>query len=139
MNLTHCERIFGVQNFSSLENLLEAARLSCEKDLRVITETDNPSVIYKIPNFCITDPAVERDYQMIKEKYEGVESEPLTIKCFCFTNLKEIQMEVTNRTTGKEVKEKFAKEENFPLEKFSIRLFFGLQKKFNLLIFTINH
>ena len=59
------------------------------------------SVIYKIPNFCITDPAVERDYQTIKEKYEGVESEPLIIKCFCFTNLKEIQMEVTNRTTGK--------------------------------------
>ena len=97
------------------------------------------SVIYKIPNFCITDPAVERDYQTIKEKYEGVESEPLTIKCFCFTNLKEIQMEVTNRTTGKEVKEKFAKKENFPLEHFSIRLFYEIKNKFNLLIFTINH
>ena len=111
-----------------VENLLEAAGLSCEKDLRVITETDNPSVIYKVPNFCITDPVIERDYQTIKEKYEGVESEPLIIKCFCFTNLKEIQMEVTNRTTGKEVKEKFAKKENFPLEKFSIRLFYSGQE-----------
>ena len=31
-----------------VENLLEAAGLSCEKD--------NPSVVYKVPNYCITDP-----------------------------------------------------------------------------------
>ena len=93
-----------------VENLLEAAGLSCEKD--------NPSVVYKVPNYCITDPVIERDYQSIKEKCEGVESEPLTVTCFCFTNLKEIAMEVTNRTTGKELKERFSKEENFPLENF---------------------
>ena len=79
--------------------------MSCEKDLRVITEKDNPSVVYKVPNYCITDPVIERDYQSIKEKCEGVESEPLTVTCFCFTNLKEIAMEVTNRTTGKEIKD----------------------------------
>ena len=101
-----------------VENLLEAAGLSCEKDLRVITEKDNPSVVYKVPNYCITDPVIERDYQSIKEKCEAVESEPLTVTCFCFTNLKEIAMEVTNRTTGKELKERFSKEENFPLENF---------------------
>ena len=75
-------------------------------------------MVYKVPNYCITDPVIERDYQSIKEKCEGVESEPLTVTCFCFTNVKEIAMEVTNRTTGKELKERFSKEENFPLENF---------------------
>ncbi len=37
-------------------------------------------------------------------------------------------MEVTNRTTGKELKERFSKEENFPLENFSIRLFYSGQE-----------
>ena len=37
-------------------------------------------------------------------------------------------MQVTNRTTGKEIKEKFSVQENFPLDKYNIRLFYTGQE-----------
>ena len=113
---------------ASATQLIEAAGFFCQQDLRVIAEMENPSIIYKVPNYCITDPVFERDYQTIEEKDEAIETVPLTIKCYCFTNLKESKMQVTNRTTGKEIKEKFSVQENFPLDKYNIRLFYTGQE-----------
>lgn len=113
---------------ASAAQLLEVAGFFCQNDLRVISEMENPSITYKIPNYCITDPVFERDYKVLEQEDQALENVNLTIKCFCFTNLKEIKLDVTNKTTGKEVKEMFSQQENFPLDKYKIRLFYTGQE-----------
>lgn len=114
---------------ASAAQLLEAAGFFCEKDLRLIMEIDNPNIMYKVPNFCITDPVYERDYKSIELKEKEIQAVDISVKCFCFCTLKESSFTLSNKTTGKELKELFAKSEGLePFDNYSIRLFYTGQE-----------
>ena len=106
--------------------LLEVAGFCCKDNLKTILEIENPEIVYKVPNYCITDPVFERDY----EHFQNVNVEKVNIHLFCWivNDSKELNFQVFNTTTGKEVKELIAKEENKPLDQYKIRLFFSGQE-----------
>ena len=107
---------------ATASQLLELAGLCCKDNLKTILELDNPNIIYKIPNFCITDPIFERDYEKIKN--EKVNKTNITLFCFVVNNSQELKFNVFNTDKGIYIKELISKEINVDLTLFKIRLFF---------------
>ena len=84
----------------------------------IIDQSDNH---YLIPNYCINDPYFEKE--LIID--EGVEEKQLRIKLFEVSENIEVVLEVTNRTTGEELKKMFRKKTKIPLKEYGFRLFFA--------------
>lgn len=84
----------------------------------IIDQSDNH---YLIPNYCINDPYFEKE--LIVD--EAVEEKQLRIKLFEVSENIEVVLEVTNKTTGEELKKKFRKKTKVPLKEYGFRLFFA--------------
>ena len=109
--------------------LLEAAEMACvHNDLREVIVLQNPDYIFKVPNYCVCDPVFERDYTQIKEKYKNIKEINIKIILYYSVENKDIELDVTNKTQIKKIKEDFAKKMNFDLNKYKIRLFFSGQE-----------
>ena len=106
--------------------LLEVAGFCCKENLKTILELENPNIIYKVPNYCITDPVFERDYDKFKKK--NIDQTNINLFCFIVNDSKELHFNVLNTDTGKSIKELIAKEQNFNFDDFKIRLFFSGQE-----------
>ena len=115
----------------SAVQLMEIAGFYCIDNIRTIYEIENPKNSYKIPNFCINDPIFERNYEIFEEKKDSIENIPIIIFCFITNDIKEIKLNVFNKSSGKEVKELLSKELNKPLENYKFRLFFSGQEIFD--------
>ena len=115
----------------SAVQLMEIAGFYCIDNIRTIYEIENPKNSYKIPNFCINDPIFERNYEIFEEKKETIENIPIIIFCFITNDIKEIKLNVFNKSSGKEIKELLSKELNKPLENYKFRLFFSGQEIFD--------
>ena len=83
---------------------------------------------YKIPNYCITDPVFFKDYEQYEKNNDLVENVIINIKCFITNDMKEINLKISNKSTGKEIKNQLAKIENKNLNIFKCRLFFQGQE-----------
>jgi len=112
----------------SAVQLMEIAGFYCIDNIRTIYEIENPKNSYKIPNYCINDPIFERDYEVFKEKDNTIENIPIIIFCFITNDMKEIKLNVFNKSSGKEIKELISKEIDKPLENYKFRLFFSGQE-----------
>ena len=112
----------------SAVQLMEIAGFYCIDNIRTIYEIENPKNSYKIPNYCINDPIFERDYEVFKEKNNSIENIPIIIFCFITNDMKEIKLNVFNKSSGKEIKELISKEIDKPLENYKFRLFFSGQE-----------
>lgn len=108
--------------------LLEAAGFVCKENLKQIMEIENFDVIYRVPNFCIADPVFERDYNALVANKDNYETRDITIVLYSSMTNKETKLTVSNKMKGKELKEVFSKAENFPLNKYWIRLFYSGQE-----------
>ena len=109
--------------------LLEAAEMAVVKnDLRQVMLLTNPNYIFKVPNYCVTDPVFERDYKKIKEKNKNIESTKIKIVLYYLAKNKNVKVEATNKTKVKKVKESFAKKMNIDLKTHKIRLLFRGQE-----------
>ena len=115
----------------SAVQLMEIAGFYCIDNIRTIYEIENPKNSYKIPNFCINDPVFERNYDIYEEKKNTIENIPIIIFCFITNDIKEIKLNVFNKSSGKEVKELLSKELNKPLGNYKFRLFFSGQEIFD--------
>ena len=115
----------------SAVQLMEIAGFYCIDNIRTIYEIENPKNSYKIPNFCINDPVFERNYDIYEEKKNTIENIPIIIFCFITNDIKEIKLNVFNKSSGKEIKELLSKELNKPLENYKFRLFFSGQEIFD--------
>ena len=105
--------------------LLEAAEMACVKnDLREVIVLQNPDYIFKVPNYCVCDPVFERDYEEIKEKNKDTEEIKIKIILYYLAQNKNINLQATNKTSIKKVKEAFAKKMNIDLKTHKIRLLF---------------
>ena len=109
--------------------LLEAAEMACVKnDLREVIVLQNPDYIFKVPNYCVCDPVFERDYEEIKEKNKDTEEIKIKIILYYLAQNKNINLQATNKTSIKKVKEAFAKKMNIDLKTHKIRLLFRGQE-----------
>ena len=109
--------------------------MSCVNgDLRQVIFNGKNDFIFKIPNFCICDPILERDYDEIKNNDENIIQKNIII-IVCYRNDKNEMVEkkidnITNKTKVLEVKNKFAELSGIDMEKNKIRFFY---KGFELL------
>ena len=108
--------------------LLEAAGLACNGSLREVFSLSDPEYIFRVPNFCICDPIFERDYEALEKEAIGLKEKKLTVVCFYLAKMKDYKLECTNKTTVKELKEKFSKKAKLPLSEYSIRFLFKGQE-----------
>ena len=105
-----------------------------EGDLRKVVFNGKNEIIFKVPNFCITDPVFDRDYNKIKKNEENIELKNIII-IICYVDDKNEKQEkkienITNKTMVIDVKIKFAEMMEINLEKNKIRFFY---KGFELL------
>lgn len=105
-----------------------------EGDLRKVVFNGKNEIIFKVPNFCITDPVFDRDYNNIKKNEENIEQKNIII-IICYVDDKNKKQEkkienITNKTMVIDVKKKFAEMMEINLEKNKIRFFY---KGFELL------
>ena len=105
-----------------------------EGDLRKVVFNGKNEIMFKVPNFCITDPVFDRDYNNIKKNEENIEQKNIII-IICYVDDKNEKQEkkienITNKTMVIDVKKKFAEMMEINLEKNKIRFFY---KGFELL------
>ena len=109
--------------------LLETAEMAClHNDLREIIVLSHPDYVFKVPNYCICDPVFERDYNQIKEKNKDIEEVKIKIILYYLAENKNIELETTNKTVVKEIKEAFCQKMNFDLNSYKIRLLYRGQE-----------
>ena len=77
--------------------------------------------LYEIPNYCINDPYFEKQL----ENENSIEEETLTISLFEITKNVNIEVEVSNRMTGEELKQLFCKKAKIQYDKYTFRIFFS--------------
>ena len=82
---------------------------------------DENGIHYFIPNFCINEPYFEKDFA-IKENYI---QKNINIILYETTLFVKVNICISNMSTGKELKEIFAKKESIDLKKRKLRMFFG--------------
>ena len=89
--------------------LLDAAEMECiDGNLRKVILSDTPEFIYKVPNFCITDPLFERDYESLKQEFKNKKEVKIKVVCYYLEKNKNITLDVTSKTPVKTVKKMFA-------------------------------
>ena len=109
--------------------LLEAAEMACVKnDLRQVIVLQNPDYIFKVPNYCVCGPVFERDYKQIKENKKDIEEINIKIVLYYLAENKNINLDATNKTSVKKIKEDFAKKMKIDLKTHKIRLLFRGQE-----------
>ncbi len=88
----------------------------------------NPDFIFKVPNYCICDPIFERDYDVLKNKYNKIDENEISIILYYLDKNNNIKIETTNKTLVKDVKKKFAEKIGINYDEYKIRLLYrGLE------------
>ena len=102
--------------------------MACKNDLREIITFSNPEQVFKIPNYCVTDPVFERNYDKIKEKDKDIEEKRIKIILYYLAENRNIMLNASNKTSVKKVKIEFAKKMDIDLSTHKIRLIFRGQE-----------
>ena len=102
--------------------------MACKNDLREIITFSNPEQVFKIPNYCVTDPVFERNYDKIKEKDKDIEEKRIKIILYYLAEGRNINLNASNKTSVKKVKIEFAKKMDIDLSTHKIRLIFRGQE-----------
>ena len=82
-----------------------------------------PNYVYHIPNFCITDPIFERDFDKYEKIYDQTDDSIIKVNIFYQNQGENYTMKIRNKCTGFDFKHQFAKIINIDLKKNYIRLF----------------
>ena len=103
--------------------------MACVKDnLREVMILSNPDVVFKVPNYCITDPVFERDYKKIMEENKDIAEEKIVVLLYYLAQNKNIKIHATNKTKVIKLKEAFAKKMEIDLNTHKIRMLFRGQE-----------
>ncbi len=107
----------------SAKEILAADDLQCiGSNMQCVINIHHPETLYNIPNFCICDPVHEKDYAQYEKTEDQIKEKSFKVSvCYVFDNT-ETKLSVTNKTTGKELKDLYAKALNISLDKFRLRL-----------------
>lgn len=93
------------------ELILTAGMLNCvDGNIRQTFFVSNPGHIFRVPNFCIADPVIEKNYEEIIKKCRNIAVNKITITMSFLVDKnkpKNIKIETTNKATVKEIKDIF--------------------------------
>jgi len=90
-----------------------------------------PNYIYKIPNFCIQDFIVEKDFEIYEKMYDQIEDDNIDIKVFYNNDNKIYDFKIRNKSTGFDLKYKISKKLCIDTIKNEVRIFFRGQEIFD--------
>jgi len=108
--------------------LLEAAECACKENLTRVYLINNPDKIFRVPNFCVTDPMFERDYENLKKIHAKEREKNIKITCFYMMMNKNISLDVTNKYKVIDVKKMFADKMDINMNHYKIRFLFKGQE-----------
>ena len=113
----------------TIELLLDAAMMSCEgENLRKVVFDPIPDMVFRIPNYCICDPIIERDYDEIKKNCTNIKEKNINVEIVYCEKNENYNFDVSNEMKVSDLKEKFAESVNLDSEKFKIRfLYMGFE------------
>ena len=87
-----------------------------------------PNYIYKIPNFCIQDFIVEKDFEIYEKMYDQIEDENINVKVFYNNDNNVYDFKIRNKSTGFDLKYKISKKLGIDTIKNEVRIFFRGQE-----------
>lgn len=87
-----------------------------------------PNFIYKIPNFCIQDFIVEKDFEIYEKMYDQIEDENINIKVFYNNDNNYYDFKIRNKSTGFDLKYKISKKLGIDTIKNEVRILFRGQE-----------
>ena len=108
--------------------LLEAAECGCKENLTRVFLISNPEKIFRVPNFCVTDPMFERDYENLKKIHAKEKEKNIKITCFYMMKNKNVTLDVTNKSKVIDVKKMFADKMDINMNHYKIRFLFKGQE-----------
>ena len=108
--------------------LLEAAECDCKENLTRVFLISNPDKIFRVPNFCVTDPMFERDYENLKKIHAKDKEKNIKITCFYMMMNKNVALDVTNKNKVIDVKKMFANKMGINMDNYKIRFLFKGQE-----------
>jgi hypothetical protein len=108
--------------------LLEAAECDCKENLTRVFLVSNPDKIFRVPNFCVTDPMFERDYENLKKIHAKDKEKNIKITCFYMMMNKNVALDVTNKNKVIDVKKMFADKMGINMDNYKIRFLFKGQE-----------
>ena len=111
------------------EELLKTHHIVClEGSLRDSYSREQPNYVYHIPNFCISDPFFERNYDQFEKIYDEVDDQNIKVNIFYHNDGKNYSLKIRNKMTGFDFKYIFAKMINLDKKKNNMRMFFQGQE-----------
>mgnify|MGYP002622648433 CR=1 FL=1 len=87
-----------------------------------------PSYIYHLPNFVISDPIYEREYANYEEIYDSIEDNIINVKLYYITQGLTYDVKIRNKDTGFDIIHKFIKLSKIDNRLYAIRVFYGGQE-----------
>lgn len=104
----------------SADQLLQAAELTLVgENMRCILDKTTGE-IFNVPNFCIIDPVYERDFNVYNSK--EIKEKKINIFLFNLRTNSQIELNVSNKMNGKELKSAYVEKVGIDLNKFRIRM-----------------
>ena len=87
-----------------------------------------PSYIYHLPNFVISDPVYEREFTNYEDVYDQIEDNIINVKLNHVSQGRTYDVRVRNKDTGFDIIHKFIKLSKIDNRLYSIRVFYGGQE-----------
>ena len=87
-----------------------------------------PSYIYHLPNFVISDPIYEREYTNYEEIYDQIEDNIINVKLYYLSQGLTYDVKIRNKDTGFDIIHKFIKLSKIDNRLYVIRVFYGGQE-----------
>ena len=87
-----------------------------------------PSYIYHLPNFVISDPIYEREYTNYEEIYDQIEDNIINVKLYYLSQGLTYDVKIRNKDTGFDIIHKFIKFSKIDNRLYVIRVFYGGQE-----------
>ena len=101
-----------------------------EGNLRKVFFLSNPDIKFRVPNYCITDPIFERDYEKLKKEYNYLQNKNIEIILYYVAKNKNYKIETTLKSSVKDIKKHFAEIIGINFNQYKIRLFYkGIELK----------
>lgn len=118
----------GLDESEALKILSENDMVCVQNSIQNTYNKLQPSYIYHLPNFVISDPIYEREYTNYEEIYDSIEDNILNVKLQYISQGRTYDLKIRNKDTGFDIIHKFIKLSKIDNRLYTIRVFFGGQE-----------
>lgn len=113
----------------------EANKILSENDMMCVQNSIQntyhklqPSYIYHLPNFVVSDPIYEREFTNYEEIYDSIEDNIINVKLYYISQGRTYDVKIRNKDTGFDIIHKFIKLSKIDNRLYMIRVFYGGQE-----------